>query len=41
MKVVAQLVAWELALVDQLESLTRAKMALELLKENSVFVPTG
>ena len=26
---------------DQLESMTRAKMALELLMENSVFVPTG
>ena len=34
MKVVAQLVAWELALVDQLEGLTKAKMSLELLEEN-------
>ena len=37
MKVVTQLVAWELALVDHLESLTRAKMAVELLEGNSVF----
>ena len=26
--------AWELALVDQLEALTKAKMSLELLEEN-------
>ena len=39
MKVVAQLVAWEVALMDQLENLTRAKMAVELLEGNSFFLP--
>ena len=41
MKVVAQLVAWELALVDHLESLTMVKMAVELLEGNSVFRTIG